>query len=124
VVTTWTLCTIPDPMQALREMRRVLRADGRLIFVEHGQAPDPSVVHWQDRLTPLWRTIAGGCHLNRSIDRLLGSAGFEITELERGYTAGLRVMAYLYRGLARPRGSPAAQPDHHGRSRTDERSRQ
>jgi SAM-dependent methyltransferase len=102
VVTTWTLCTIPDPLQALREMRRVLRADGRLIFVEHGQAPHAAVVQWQDRLTPLWRNIAGGCHLNRSIDRLLGLGGFEITELERGYTAGLRVMSYLYRGLARP----------------------
>jgi ubiquinone/menaquinone biosynthesis C-methylase UbiE len=105
VVTTWTLCTIPEPVQALREMRRVLRADGRLIFVEHGRAPDPAVVKWQDCLTPLWRRIAGGCHLNRSIDRLLALGGFEITELDRGYTAGLRVAAYLYRGLARPRGN-------------------
>jgi SAM-dependent methyltransferase len=103
VVTTWTLCTIPEPVQALQEMRRVLRADGRLIFVEHGRAPEPGVVRWQDRLTPLWRSIAGGCHLNRSIDRLLALGGFEITELDRGYTAGLRVAAYLYRGLARAR---------------------
>jgi ubiquinone/menaquinone biosynthesis C-methylase UbiE len=104
VVTTWTLCSINDPVRALREMRRVLRADGRLIFVEHGRAPDPAVVKWQDRLTPLWRTIAGGCHLNRPIDQLLRQAGFEVTELDRGYTPGLRVAAYLYRGLARPGG--------------------
>jgi SAM-dependent methyltransferase len=111
VVTTWTLCTIPEPVRALREMRRVLRADGRLIFVEHGRAPDPTVVTWQDRLTPLWRNIAGGCHLNRSIDRLLAVGGFEITELDCGYTAGLRVAAYLYRGLARPRGAQPAPRD-------------
>jgi SAM-dependent methyltransferase len=121
VVTTWTLCTIPDPGQALREMRRVLRADGRLIFVEHGRAPDPTVVRWQDRLTPLWRRIAGGCHLNRAIDGLLEDAGFEITEVERGYSARPRVASYLYRGLARPR--RAAEPDPRGRPRTDERDR-
>lgn len=110
VLTTWTLCTIPEPVRALREMRRVLRADGRLIFVEHGRAPDATVVKWQDRLTPLWRNVAGGCHLNRSIDRLLGQAGFEITELDQGYTAGLRVATYLYRGLARASGPLAAGP--------------
>jgi SAM-dependent methyltransferase len=106
VVTTWTLCTIPDPVRALREMRRVLRSDGRLIFVEHGRAPDPGVVKWQDRLTPVWRRIAGGCHLNRPIDRLLGQGGFEVTELEASYTPGFRVAAYLYRGLARPSRNP------------------
>jgi SAM-dependent methyltransferase len=122
VVTTWTLCTIPEPAHALREMRRVLRADGRLIFVEHGRAPDPAVGQWQDRLTPLWRNIAGGCHLNRSIDRLLELGGFEITELDRGYMAGLRVATYLYRGLARPSGTPAAPRDHQQTSRANERS--
>ena len=124
VVTTWTLCTIPEPAQALREMRRVLRADGRLIFVEHGRTPDPAVGQWQDRLTPLWRNIAGGCHLNRSIDRLLELGGFEITELDRGYTAGLRVAAYLYRGLARPSGTPAAPRDHQETPRANKRSHQ
>jgi SAM-dependent methyltransferase len=122
VVTTWTLCTIPDPARALREMRRVLRADGRLIFVEHGRAPDPAVATWQNRLTPLWRNIAGGCHLDRPIDQLLRHAGFEITELTRAYTAGLRVAAYLYRGLARSRGTPAAASDPPDRVRTEERS--
>jgi ubiquinone/menaquinone biosynthesis C-methylase UbiE len=104
VVTTWTLCVIPDPVRALREMRRVLRPDGCLIFVEHGRAPDPAVVAWQDRLTPLWRRIAGGCHLNRPIDRLLDQGGFQVTELDRGYTSGWRAASYLYRGLARPAG--------------------
>jgi ubiquinone/menaquinone biosynthesis C-methylase UbiE len=65
VVTTWTLCTIPDAASALRQMRRVLKPGGRLLFVEHGRAPDPKVVWWQDRLKPIWKTIGGGCHLNR-----------------------------------------------------------
>jgi SAM-dependent methyltransferase len=110
VLMTWTLCTIPDPDKALREMRRVLRADGHLVFVEHGRAPDPAVVRWQDRLTPLWRAIVGGCHLNREIVRLLERGGFEVTELDRGYTPGLRVASYLYRGRARPTGTPAPPP--------------
>jgi ubiquinone/menaquinone biosynthesis C-methylase UbiE len=102
VVTTWTLCTIPDPVRALGEMRRVLRLDGRLIFIEHGRAPDVAVARWQDRLTPLWRRVAGGCHLNRPIDEILKRAGFEVPELDAGYGAGPRVAAYLYRGVARP----------------------
>jgi SAM-dependent methyltransferase len=103
VVTTWTLCTIPDVEGALGEMRRVLRRDGRLIFVEHGRAPDPRVVRWQDRLTPLWRRVAGGCHLNRPIDDLIDAGGFEIAEIERGYVEGPSVAAYFYRGVARVR---------------------
>jgi SAM-dependent methyltransferase len=102
IVTTWTLCTIPDPVAALQEMHRVLRPEGRLIFVEHGRSPDPAVGRWQDRLTPLWRRVAGGCHLNRPIDRLLRSGGFEALEMNRGYVAGPQVGSYLYRGTARP----------------------
>jgi SAM-dependent methyltransferase len=102
VVTTWTLCTIPDPVAALQEMRRVLRPEGRLIFVEHGRSPDQTVARWQDRLTPLWRRVTGGCHLNRPIDRLLRAGGFEASEMNRGYVAGPRVGSYLYRGMARP----------------------
>jgi ubiquinone/menaquinone biosynthesis C-methylase UbiE len=102
VVTTWTLCTIPDPARALREMRRVLRASGRLIFVEHGRSPDENVTHWQDRLTPFWRRVTGGCHLNRSIDRLVTESGFDLVNIERSYVSGPRVAAYFYRGIARP----------------------
>jgi len=102
VVTTWTLCSIPDAAAALREVRRVLRPAGRLIFIEHGRSTDPSVVRWQDRVTPLWRKISGGCHLNRPIDRLLAQGGFKVSELECGYMAGPRIGAYLYRGIARP----------------------
>ena len=101
VVTTWTLCTIPDALAALREMRRVLRPDSRLIFIEHGRSTDPGVLRWQDRLTPLWRKVSGGCHLNRPIDELLAQGGFQVSEMERGYMAGPRIAAYLYRGIAR-----------------------
>lgn len=111
VVTTWTLCTIPDPVAALQEIRRVLRPEGRLIFIEHGRSPDPEVVRWQDRLTPLWRRVAGGCHLNRSIDRLLRVGGFEALEMCRGYVAGPRVGSYLYRGMARVAGGRVPDTD-------------
>jgi ubiquinone/menaquinone biosynthesis C-methylase UbiE len=103
IVITWTLCTIADPERALGEMRRVLHGAGRLIFVEHGRAPDLRVARWQDRLTPAWRRIAGGCHLNRPIDALLEAGGFEVPEMERGYVRGPRVSAYFYRGVARLR---------------------
>jgi ubiquinone/menaquinone biosynthesis C-methylase UbiE len=108
VVTTWTLCTIADVGRGLHEIRRVLRRDGRLIFVEHGRSPDPRVVRWQDRLTPMWRRVAGGCHLNRPIEALIAAGGFELAELERSYSAGPRVGAYLYRGVARV-GAPGAR---------------
>ena len=71
VVTTWTLCTIPNASHALMELKRVLRPSGVLLFVEHGRAPEPGVARWQDRLDPLWRCVAGGCHLNRKIDDLI-----------------------------------------------------
>jgi ubiquinone/menaquinone biosynthesis C-methylase UbiE len=102
VVMTWTLCSIADPVAALREARRVLMRDGQLIFVEHGRAVDPAVIRWQDRLTPMWKRFAGGCHLNRPIDRLLEEGGFEVSAVEKGYVAGLRIGAYFYRGVARP----------------------
>ena len=100
VVTTWTLCSIPDAGAALAEMRRVLRPGGRLVFIEHGRSPDPSVRRWQDRLTPLWARVAGGCHLNRPIDVLLERAGFQPITLDRGYGEGPRPMSYLYKGVA------------------------
>jgi len=102
VVMTWTLCSIPNAPQALQQMKRVLTASGRLIFVEHGRAPDAEVVVWQDRLTPLWKRIGGGCHLNRRIDELITAAGFEIVELRTCYLPGPRPMTYTYQGVARP----------------------
>jgi ubiquinone/menaquinone biosynthesis C-methylase UbiE len=104
VITTWTLCTIPNPLKALTDMRRVLKPEGWLIFVEHGRSPDPGVLTWQNRLTPMWKRIAGGCHLNRQIDDLIVEAGFDIAQIERGYSHGPKPMTYLYGGLARRAG--------------------
>jgi ubiquinone/menaquinone biosynthesis C-methylase UbiE len=101
VVTTWTLCTIPDVDRALGEVRRVLRPDGLLLFVEHGRAPEPGMARWQDRLDPIWCRIAGGCHLNRQIDSLIGSAGFRFVKLETTRIPGPRTHTFLYEGLAR-----------------------
>ncbi|HKK27944.1 MAG TPA: methyltransferase domain-containing protein [Gemmatimonadota bacterium] len=101
VVSTFTLCTIPDAVGALREMGRVLRPGGRLLFCEHGLAPDEGVRRWQDRLDGLWGRIAGGCHLNRDVPGLLRRAGFEVADLEADYIAGWRPASYTFRGTAR-----------------------
>ncbi len=101
-VITWTLCSIPDPKAALMEVRRVLKPEGELLFVEHGHAPDADVVKWQDRLNTFWPKIAGGCNLNRKIDKIIESADFRIEELDAGYRPGARPMSYMYHGLARP----------------------
>jgi ubiquinone/menaquinone biosynthesis C-methylase UbiE len=100
VVTTWTLCSIPDVAQALREMHRVLKPRGRLLFVEHGRAPDPNVVWWQDRLTPMWRRCGGGCHPNRAIGQLIEGAGFQFDRLETGYMRGPKPISFTYEGSA------------------------
>lgn len=102
VVTTWTLCTIPQAVQALEEMRRVLKPGGQLLFVEHGLAPEEGVRRWQNRLTPLWTRIGGGCHLNRPIRSLIETAGFNITSIETAYARGPRPMAFFYQGRAQP----------------------
>ncbi len=102
VLTTFTLCTIPDPLAALREMRRVLRPTGQLLFAEHGLAPEPSVQRWQHRCTPVWKRIAGGCHLDRRMDALIRESGFLIVELASDYAKGPRLLSYVYAGVARP----------------------
>ncbi|HKD73381.1 MAG TPA: class I SAM-dependent methyltransferase [Candidatus Acidoferrum sp.] len=101
VVMTWTLCSIANPLRALQEMKRVLKPSGRLIFVEHGRSPDSKVAAWQDRLTPVWKRIGGGCHLNRKVDALLAEAGFTIDELKTTYLRGPRPMTFTYQGFAR-----------------------
>lgn len=100
VVCTFTLCTIPDPVPALREMRRVLKYGGELLFCEHGLAPDAGVRRWQQRLTPLWKPMAGGCHLNRDMPDLIAAGGFDIVELDARYLPGPKPMTYVYSGVA------------------------
>jgi ubiquinone/menaquinone biosynthesis C-methylase UbiE len=103
IVMTWTGCSIPEVGTAFGDMRRVLKPGGRLLFVEHGRAPEPGVARWQDRLDPFWLRLSGGCHLNRKIDDLLSDAGFRVDQLETGYISGPRIMTFLYEGAARPR---------------------
>ena len=100
VVMTWTLCSIPDPLAALREMRRVLKPHGKLIFVEHGLSPEAGIERWQHRLTPIWCHIAGGCHLDRKMDDLIRAAGFNMLRLRMEYASGPRPMTYMYLGYA------------------------
>ncbi|MEC7370685.1 MAG: class I SAM-dependent methyltransferase [Pseudomonadota bacterium] len=99
-VITWTLCTIPDAGKALEEVRRVLKPQGRLVFAEHGVSPEPGVAKWQNRINPVWRSLAGGCNLNRSPEQLLGQAGFKFDELKCGYIAGPKFATYTYQGVA------------------------
>jgi ubiquinone/menaquinone biosynthesis C-methylase UbiE len=100
VLTTWTLCTIPDVHRALLEIRRVLRPGGALHFLEHGRSPDPKVKAWQDRLTPMQRRLFGGCHLNRPIDDLLRGAGLDVATLDNYYLRGPKSLGYMFEGVA------------------------
>jgi ubiquinone/menaquinone biosynthesis C-methylase UbiE len=100
VLSTWTLCTIPDASQALAEIRRVLRPGGALHFIEHGLAPDPPVARLQQRLTPFQHRAFGGCHLNRRIDQLVAAAGLELTRIDTYYMKGPRALGYTFEGIA------------------------
>lgn len=100
VLITYTLCTIPDPHAALIEMRRVLKPSGKLLFCEHGRAPDASVQRWQNWLQPVWGPLAGGCHLGRDIPALLAGAGFILPALKTRYLPGPRPFTFHYWGEA------------------------
>ncbi len=100
VVVTYTLCTIADVHAALREMARVLKPGGRLLFCEHGLAPDADIRRWQHRLNPIWKRVSGGCELNRDMPALLRDGGFQIVRLETMYVSGLRLASFNYRGVA------------------------
>lgn len=100
VVVTYSLCTIPDPVAALREMGRVLKPGGEILFTEHGKAPDASVARWQSRIDPLWSRLAGGCHSGRNIPALIRQSGLKIARLEEMYVPGPKVLSYNYWGAA------------------------
>lgn len=107
IVMAWTLCSLAEARAGLDEMRRVLRPDGELFFVEHGLAPEPSVATWQHRLDPLWARIS--CHLDNPVDRMLCASGFEVVELRSGYLGrGPKPMTFMYEGRARPKAASCA----------------
>ena len=101
VVSSWTLCSIADLETALQEIRRVLRPDGKFIFIEHGLAPEPNIARWQNRLEPLTAPLLG-CRLNRPMDDLIESAGFRMLDMDKGYMDGPRLISYHYIGQANP----------------------
>lgn len=118
VVSTWTLCTIPDPREALREVRRVLKPTGQFLFLEHGRSDDARTATWQDRLNPIQNVIGCGCNLNRRIDRLITEAGLRIVQLDRFAMEGVpRIGGEMYRGVAMPAGGAGvnALPETDGR---------
>jgi ubiquinone/menaquinone biosynthesis C-methylase UbiE len=100
IVTTWTLCSIPEVERALGEMRRVLKPRGRYLFIEHGRADSESTARWQDRINPIWNRVCDGCNINRKIDRLVEEGGFELTALDRFRAKGPGIAAAMYRGVA------------------------
>ena len=103
ILITYTMCTIPEVEQANEEMKRVLKPGGKMIFCEHGKAPDPNIHKWQNRINPLWKKIAGGCNLNRDIPALIKTSGFKLENLEKMYLPSTpKIAGYNYWGYAKP----------------------
>ncbi|MBC6402136.1 MAG: methyltransferase domain-containing protein [Hyphomonadaceae bacterium] len=100
VVVTYSLCTIPEPVKTLCEMRRVLKSGGRILFCEHGRAPDKSVAKWQTRIDPVWKHLVGGCHLGRDIPALIHEAGLTICKMDSMYIPGPKILSFNYWGVA------------------------
>jgi len=100
VVVTYSLCTIPDPVKALHEMKRILKPGGKILFTEHGKAPDENVHKWQTPIDPIWGKIAGGCHSGRDIPELLKQADLKCEDLQEMYIPGPKVLSYNYWGAA------------------------
>ena len=101
VVMTWTLCTIPDPLSALAEIKRVLKPGGNVVFAEHGAAPDAHIAKWQSRVNSTWKALAGGCNLNRPIEALYENNGYTFSDMRQGYLPGPKIATYTYSGIAR-----------------------
>lgn len=99
-VITWTLCTISDPDAALSEVRRLLKPGGKLIFAEHGASPEPRIANWQRRINPVWKSLAGGCQLNRRPDTAILANGFNFDDMQEGYIPGPKFATYSFRGIA------------------------
>lgn len=101
VLVTYTLCTIPEVAEALEGMRRVLKPSGKLLFCEHGKAPDRNVLKWQERLNPAWKAFSGGCNMHRDIPAAIDASGFVIEDDNRMYIPGIKALSYNYWGSAR-----------------------
>ncbi len=102
IVITYTLCTIPDALVALQEIKRVLKPSGQILFVEHGKAPDTAILKWQNRVNPIWKKIGGGCNLNRDIPKLFGDTGFVVHDLQTMYLPGWKPANFNFWGVAKP----------------------
>ncbi len=101
VLITYTLCTIPNPIDALKEIKRVMKSDARILFCEHGIAPDKNIVKWQNRINPLWGKLFGGCNINRDIPEILLRSGFKIKNLDQMYLPSTpKIVGYNYWGNA------------------------